>query len=54
MIDYDGIHSSAEKIRTIMDWTGPGSQKELHRFNGMVSYISLFIPHIATITSPLG
>jgi len=53
MIDDDGIHPAPEKIRTIMDWTRPESQKVLQRFNGMVNYISQFIPHIATITAPL-
>jgi len=53
MIDYEGIHPARVKIRTIMDWTRPESQKELQRFNGMVNYISHFIPHIATITAPL-
>jgi len=53
MIDDDGIHPAPEKIRTIMDWTRPESQKELQRFNGMVNYISQFIPHIATITASL-
>src|SRR5712691_22961 len=53
MIDDDGIHPAPEKIRTIMDWTRPQNQKELQRFNGMVNYISQFIPHIATITAPL-
>jgi len=53
MIDDDGIHPAPEKIRTIMDWTRPENQKELQRFNGMVNYISQFIPHIATVTAPL-
>jgi len=53
MIDDDGIHPAPEKIRTIMDWTRPESQKEQQRFNGMVNYISQFIPHIATITALL-
>jgi len=53
MIHDDGIHPAPEKIRTIMDWTRPESQKELQPFNGMVNYISQFIPHIATITAPL-
>jgi len=53
MIDNDDIHPAPEKIRTIMDWTRPESQKELQRFNRMVNYISQFIPHIATITAPL-
>jgi len=51
MIDNYGIHPASEKIWTIMDWTRPESQKELQRFNGMVDYISQFIPHIATITA---
>jgi len=29
MIEDDGIHPAPEKIRTIMDWTRPESQKEL-------------------------
>jgi len=53
MIDDDGIHPAPGTIPTIMDWTRPDSQKELQRFNGMVNYISQFIPHIATITAPL-
>jgi len=53
MIDHDGIHPAPDKMRTIMDSTRPESQKELQRFNGMVNYISQFIPHIATITAPL-
>jgi len=40
IIDDDGIHPAPEKIRTIMDWTRPESQKELQRFNRMVNYIS--------------
>jgi len=53
MIDDDGIHPAPEKIRTIMDWTRPESQKEVQRFNGIVNYILQFIPHITTITAPL-
>jgi len=53
MIDDDGIHPAPEKIPPIMDWTRPGGQKELQPLNGMVNYISQFITHIATITSPL-
>jgi len=53
IIDDDGIHPAPEKIRTIMDWTRPESQKEMLRFNGMVNYISEVIHHIATITAPL-
>jgi len=52
-IDDDGIHPAPEKIRTIMDWTRPESQKELQRFIAMVNYISQFIPHITRITAPL-
>jgi len=53
MIDDDGIYPAAEQIRTILDCTRPENQEVLKRFNGMVNYISQFIPHIATITAPL-
>ena len=53
MIDDNGIHPAPEKIRNIMDWTRPNSQKELQRFNGMVNYISQFMPQATTITAPL-
>jgi len=53
MIDDDGLHPAPEKIRSIMDWKKPKNQKELERFNGMVNYISQFLPHAATITAPL-
>jgi len=53
MIEDDGIHCAPEKIRTIIDRTRPEHQKEVQRFNGMVNYISQFIPHIATITALL-
>jgi len=52
MIDDDGIHPAAEKFRTIIDCTRPESQKELQLFNGIVNYISQFLPHIATIRAP--
>ena len=53
MIDDDGIHHAPEKIRAIIDGTCPESQKALQRFNGMVNYISQFIPPITTIIAPL-
>jgi len=45
MIDDDGIHPAPEKIRTIMDWTRPESQKELQRFNGIVTFPYRFSVH---------
>jgi len=53
MIDDKGIQPAPEKVRTIMDRTRPESQKELQRFNGIINYISQFIPHITTITALL-
>ena len=53
IIDDDGIHPGPEKVRSIMNWTRPPSQKELQLFYGMVNYISQFIPNIATMTAPV-
>jgi hypothetical protein len=52
-IDKDGIHTDPEKIRGIQDWPTPKSKKELQRFIGVVIYHAQFLPHLATITSPL-
>jgi transposase InsO family protein len=53
IIDDNGIHPAPEKIRKISDWTTPKNKKELERFNGIVNYVSQFLPHIATIAAPL-
>jgi len=53
MIEDDGLHRAPERIRSIMDWTKPKNQKEVERFNVMVTYISQFLPHAATIKAPL-
>ena len=53
MIDDKGIYPAPEQIRNIMDWTRSNKQKELQLFNGMVNYISQFMPHAGTITAPL-
>src|SRR5688572_3830005 len=53
IIDDQVIHPTPEKIRTIMEWIRPENKKELERFNGIVNYVSQFLPHIATITAPL-
>ena len=53
IIDDQGIHASPEKLRKIKDFTTPQNKKELERFNGVVNFISQFIPHIATHTAPL-
>jgi len=53
MIDENGLHPAPEKVRSIMDWTRPKNQKELQHFNGIVNYISQFLPHAATITALL-
>ena len=51
IIDDNGIHPMPEKIYKISDWTTPKNRKELERFNGIVNYVSQFLPHIATIAA---
>jgi len=51
MIDEDGLNHAPENICSIIHWTRPKNQKELEHFNGIVHYISQFLPHAATITA---
>jgi len=53
IIDEDGLHPAAEKLRSIMDQTRPKKQKDLQCFNGMANNILQFLPHAAIRTSPL-
>jgi len=53
IIDDEGLKASPEKIARIEAWTTPRNKKQLQEFLGVVNYISQFIPHLATITSPL-
>ena len=53
IISAHGVKPDDRKIRAIRDMPVPSSKVEVQRFLGMVTYLGKFIPHLATITSPL-
>jgi transposase InsO family protein len=53
IIDRDGVHTSPEKIESIIKMPAPKNLKELQSFLGMVGYYGKFIPSMSTISEPL-
>ena len=43
----NGITSEHDKFRGIQNMPTPENREDLHRFNGMMTYLSQFIPHFA-------
>ena len=43
----NGITPDVDKVRDIQDMPTPENREDLHRFIGMMTYLSQFIPHFA-------
>ena len=52
-ISKDGIHPTESKTAAIQAFKTPNNITELRSFLGMVTYLSDFIPHLATLLDPL-
>lgn len=53
VFDRNGVHPDPQKTTAIDAITAPTSVKELQEFLGIVTYMSPFIPNLATQTAPL-
>lgn len=53
LIDSDGLHPTAEKIKAIQDAPNPRNVTELKAFLGLLSYYSRFLPHLPSVLAPL-
>lgn len=51
-VSEKGISADEEKVRAIVQFPAPTSKEELLRFNGMVTYVSRYIPNFADISFP--
>ncbi|XP_055645151.1 uncharacterized protein K02A2.6-like [Toxorhynchites rutilus septentrionalis] len=49
----NGVLPSDDKIKSILSFRPPRSKEELRSFLGLVTYVSHFIPDLATVSSPL-
>ena len=53
LLTVDGLRPDADKVKAISEMCPPADAKELHRLQGMVTYLSKFVPHLADLTAPL-
>ena len=53
ILSRDGVKPNPERIRAVLDMPEPSSKQEVHRFLGMVTYLSKFIPNLSDISAPL-
>ena len=53
MIDKKGLHTDADKMAKIHNWSRPCNYKDIQRFLGLVQYLAHFLPDITSYTSPL-
>jgi hypothetical protein len=52
-IDDQGIHMDPTKMEKIRNWRTPRSYLDVLRFNGVVQYLTQFLPQAVDFTAPL-
>ena len=52
-VDAEGIHTTEDKLRAIVQAPAPKNINELRSFLGLINYYGKFIPNAATILNPL-
>ena len=52
-VDAEGLHTTAVKVKAIVDAPKPGNVKQLCSFLGLVNYYGRFVPNLATVAHPL-
>ena len=53
LVDAEGLHATAGKVKAILDAPKPCNVKQLRAFLGLVNYYDRFVPHLATVAHPL-
>ena len=51
--DKDGVHPNANRIKAIQAFNTPINETELREFLGIATYMSTFIPNLASLTAEL-
>ena len=52
-IDQTGVHTSAEKVRAVVNAPSPHNLQELRSFLGLLNYYANFLPNLASTLHPL-
>lgn len=52
-LSAEGIAPAYDKVHSILQFRSPQTKEELRSFLGLVTYVSKFIPDLATVNSPL-
>ncbi|CAB0003680.1 unnamed protein product [Nesidiocoris tenuis] len=52
-IDADGLHTTDEKVRAVIEAVEPKNLKELQSFLGFVNFLAKFLPKLSTVLTPL-
>lgn len=52
-LSSDGVAPTEDKVRSILQFRAPQTKEELRSFLGLVTYVSRFIPNLATVNYPL-
>lgn len=53
VISKDGVHTCANKVKSIINTPAPSNVSELRAFIGMVMYYAKFIKNVSTVLAPL-
>ena len=53
VVDESGISPDNKKIKKVLEWEQPKSQKDLQSFLGLTNYFASFIPFYSTLAAPL-
>ena len=52
-MDQEGLHTTKDKVRAIIEAPEPRNVQELRSFLGLLNYYGKFIPNLATMLHPL-
>ena len=53
LLTTEGLKQDPEKVRAIVEMPRPKDRDDISRLNGMVNYLSCFLPHLSDVMKPL-